>query len=203
MTFSSGNKAIRDHLKNGKELLLFEKLRHDGSVRFMGSFVYSGYEYREAPDTNKEMRQAIVFHLLPIEDFSTTSTEDQQTETSLAELRNRAYNDRQTTEPTATTNVKKQVFQRSAAVKAYARRRADGVCENCDTPALFTSSNGEPFLEVHHILRLSDGGPDRQDHVAAICPNCHRAAHHAENKQVINKQLLAHIAEKEASFGPA
>lgn len=33
---------------------------------------------------------------------------------------------------------------------------------------------GQPFLEVHHIHYLSNGGNDTIDNVIALCPNCHR-----------------------------
>ena len=35
-----------------------------------------------------------------------------------------------------------------------------------------------PYLEVHHKIRLSDGGEDTIDNVVALCPNCHRKAHY-------------------------
>jgi len=34
-----------------------------------------------------------------------------------------------------------------------------GVCESCLQPAPFHGKKG-PYLEVHHVHRLSDGGPD-------------------------------------------
>ena len=34
-----------------------------------------------------------------------------------------------------------------------------------------------PFLEVHHIEFLSNGGDDSIDNVSALCPNCHRKMH--------------------------
>ena len=38
--------------------------------------------------------------------------------------------------------------------------------------------NKEPFLEVHHVKSLSDGGEDTLDNVIALCPNCHREKHY-------------------------
>jgi 5-methylcytosine-specific restriction protein A len=50
MEFVRGNRAIRDHSTNGKDLLLFEQLRDEGGYRFLGNFGCAGYEFREAPD---------------------------------------------------------------------------------------------------------------------------------------------------------
>ncbi|WP_163591073.1 HNH endonuclease, partial [Klebsiella variicola] len=37
--------------------------------------------------------------------------------------------------------------------------------------------DGTPFLEVHHIEWLSNGGEDSVENAIALCPNCHRQAH--------------------------
>ena len=70
-------------------------------------------------------------------------------------------------------------FLRSPHVIAATLRRAGGVCEDCGEPAPFLrASDGSPYLEVHHRVRLADGGEDTLDNAAALCPNCHRRAHH-------------------------
>ena len=52
MRFIAGNKAIRDHLENGKEILLFEALGKSKPVRYVGSVVCASWEYRKGPDKN-------------------------------------------------------------------------------------------------------------------------------------------------------
>ncbi|MBB2161263.1 hypothetical protein HLH48_13965 [Gluconacetobacter sacchari] len=70
-------------------------------------------------------------------------------------------------------------YKRNPAVVVAARWRADGHCEECKKPAPFKrQSDGKPFLEVHHIHPLSQGGVDKIDNVKAICPNCHRKLHY-------------------------
>jgi 5-methylcytosine-specific restriction protein A len=71
------------------------------------------------------------------------------------------------------------MFVRSSDVVAEALHRAAGVCEVCVKPAPFTRrSNGTPYLEVHHKIRLADGGLDILENAVALCPNCHRASHY-------------------------
>ncbi|PIK71057.1 hypothetical protein CS379_21425 [Methylobacterium frigidaeris] len=71
------------------------------------------------------------------------------------------------------------VFDRSQAVIASVLKRADGTCENCRLPAPFTRrTNGEPYLEVHHKVPLAENGDDTVENAQALCPNCHRRAHH-------------------------
>jgi 5-methylcytosine-specific restriction protein A len=62
MEFVRGNRAIRDHIVDGKELHLFEKQR-DSSLRYRGQFTCAGFQTQEAPDINGDAREAIVFNL--------------------------------------------------------------------------------------------------------------------------------------------
>jgi hypothetical protein len=72
------------------------------------------------------------------------------------------------------------VFVRNPDVVAFVLRRAQGVCEQCKKPAPFARrSDGSPYLEVHHLHRLADGGEDTIENARAMCPNCHRHAHYA------------------------
>ena len=79
------------------------------------------------------------------------------------------------------------------AIKNYARARASGVCEGCEDHAPFTDRNGLPYLEVHHVHRLADGGPDRPDSVVAICPNCHRRIHYGADGGDYNASLISKL----------
>lgn len=54
---------------------------------------------------------------------------------------------------------------------------ARGKCNKCKRDAPFHKPNGQPYLEVHHILPLSQGGLDEPNNVEALCPNCHREKH--------------------------
>ncbi|RWX52748.1 HNH endonuclease [Photobacterium chitinilyticum] len=70
------------------------------------------------------------------------------------------------------------VYERNPDVVAEALYRADGICERCSGAAPFyRKSNNSPYLEVHHIVPLSNGGEDSLSNVLALCPNCHRELH--------------------------
>jgi len=96
MEFVRGNLAIRDHIKNGRDVLLFEALSSPGDYRFLGYFVCDGLEYAMAPDKTGALRRVIIFLLRP----SLAGEEpeiEQATETlrrlSLEELRRQAFED--------------------------------------------------------------------------------------------------------------
>jgi len=70
-------------------------------------------------------------------------------------------------------------FRRNPDVIVAVLRRANGRCEQCSAPAPFNRrSDGSPYLEVHHSIPLADGGEDTVENAVAVCPNCHRKAHH-------------------------
>ncbi|MGF1684964.1 HNH endonuclease [Photobacterium minamisatsumaniensis] len=81
-------------------------------------------------------------------------------------------------------------YYRDARVVAYVLRLANGFCQLCKNEAPFKTAKGRPYLEVHHIHRLADGGSDTVGNTVALCPNCHKEMHFGENSQSISKQLL-------------
>ena len=90
---------------------------------------------------------------------------------------------------------------RNKKIRAYAIERSKGICEACDDPAPFTTRNGNPYLEVHHMKPVSEGGPDHPINVAAICPNCHRRTEKSQDSVSFNAELMDRIVEKEESMG--
>jgi 5-methylcytosine-specific restriction endonuclease McrA len=87
-------------------------------------------------------------------------------------------------------------YVRDARVVAYVEERANGICELCNEPAPFNRPDGTPFLEVHHIIPLADGGPDTVENAAAICPNCHRACHHGTDAIAHQDTLQTTVSNK-------
>ncbi len=83
--------------------------------------------------------------------------------------------------------------KRCAEVKAWVLLKANGVCENCGSDAPFTKAGGVPYLEVHHVVRLADEGPDTTENAVAVCPNCHRALHLAADKEELVKSLYKKV----------
>lgn len=77
-----------------------------------------------------------------------------------------------------TTTVTVVEYIRNGDVISEVLERAAGVCESCNSPAPFIrASNLQPFLEVHHRIRLADNGDDTVENAIALCPNCHRKQH--------------------------
>ncbi|RQT09696.1 HNH endonuclease [Burkholderia contaminans] len=77
--------------------------------------------------------------------------------------------------------VSTEAYLRNPDVVAEVLDLAQGQCQECRRPAPFArKSDGSPYLEVHHRVRLADGGEDTVENAIALCPNCHRKMHYGK-----------------------
>jgi len=197
MTFVRGNRAIRDHSADGRDILLFEALGKGKPVRFMGRFACQSWDTFREEDTDGVERESIQFHLIKVGSEVQIDTGDVPAKSaakSLEDLRRRAREASLPTQAPDWREAKTAYRRRSQAVKDYVLARAKGLCELTGTPAPFQTRAGEPYLEVHHTRRLSDDGPDDPRHVAAICPAVHREIHYGENGDALNRELIKKLA---------
>jgi len=99
-----------------------------------------------------------------------------------------------TVEPkTKTTKNTSAQYSRDEKIKNYVRQRASGICECCESPAPFISRSGSPYLEVHHVHSLGEGGDDSIFNTVAVCPNCHAEVTRGIKADDINQQLLVKL----------
>lgn len=90
-------------------------------------------------------------------------------------------------------NQQSKSYERDPKVKAWVLKRANGTCEMCQNDAPFKKENGEPYLEVHHVLPLSEGGSDTIKNTVAVCPNCHMKFHYCAEKMDLRKTVVNKI----------
>ena len=88
------------------------------------------------------------------------------------------------------------VVARDPEVHAWILKNSGGRCEMCGAAAPFLRPGGSPYLEIHHVDRLADGGADIPDNAVALCPNCHREAHYGVCTEVIREALRKRIANR-------
>ena len=91
------------------------------------------------------------------------------------------------------SQVTQNQFVRDPAIVAAVLNFANGKCEKCGSEAPFVRADGTPFLEVHHVLFLAEGGPDTVDNAVGLCPNCHRACHYSKERDAIRSGLVSSI----------
>jgi len=107
-----------------------------------------------------------------------------------------AYNKQQKTAKPGVSNKPRArserttLYERNALVVALARVRANNQCEapGCSYP-LFEDQKGSPYCEVHHIISLSEDGPDTIENVICLCPTHHKEAHLGKRSGDLLKQF--------------
>jgi 5-methylcytosine-specific restriction enzyme A len=199
--FNHGNKAISHHVDDGKDIILFEKT-DQGKYRLIDFFEYDSHYFEDGPDVNNSIRRTIKFKLSPVKLIDEGMDQivlarKSLDEIDLPKMRNLAY-ESQASSPERKSAI--TVRKRSKRVKEYVLARANGICEGCNQGAPFFTTNGRPYLETHHIRRLSDGGYDKPEWVTAVCPNCHMRAHYAEDGETFGEILRSVVLKKEDSY---
>jgi len=198
---NSNNRAVRDHIIDGRDIYLFQQRGKRELYRFLGQFVCVGYEIKKIPDEQNTIRNGIIFQLKNVdEELETVRNLNLQIPKN--DLRKRAYQAASKAKHGSSREGKTTYYERNETIKLYVLDRSNGFCECCGNPAPFYKKDGSPYLEPHHIYKLSDKGMDHPKMVAAITPNCHREIHFGQNGHLIDQRLEKIIAKKEADIGP-
>jgi len=200
MTMDDGNRAIRDHQMNDEELHLFESSDLPWIVTYLGEYELIEVREMDLEDENGNLREAFRFHLAPaggtdieIQGGSPMTLLDE-------ELFEKAKQSAPTGRTSGGGSSGGRSYPRSEYVREFALRSADGVCQGCEEEAPFVNKRGQPFLEVHHLTRQSDGGPDDPENVIGLCPNCHRRVHEGKEGDEFNKQLKDRAARRNQQY---
>ncbi|QGW77011.1 HNH endonuclease [Pseudomonas alkylphenolica] len=207
MTLIKGNLAIADHVNRGNSLYLFHLVAKGKGHRYLGEFVCESLSTEEKPDGSGALRSAIVFRLNRVEAVSDSdlalSDEDDKglkLETNFNTAREAAFAVTQQVPSTTVRLAARNIYQRSRVVANYVLMRAAGKCESCENRAPFYRPDGSPYLEPHHTNRVSDGGLDNPQFIAAVCPNCHREIHSGVDGAKKNRALAQKIRILEMSL---
>jgi len=86
------------------------------------------------------------------------------------------------------TRVTRDDYIRDEEVKKWVLEHSNGKCGSCEKAPFYKYDN-EPYLEVHHITPLSEGGADTVNNTVALCPNCHKEIHHGVNGANITRLI--------------
>ena len=180
------NRTLNESLTNGVEIHLFEVLEA-GKYLYSGEVQLADKPYQETQsDVNGNDRAVWMFPLklknsskfqpIAVEKINKLHAKRESVIRKLERsvLQHKA---KQAGKKPGSREVTAKQYQRNEYVAEEARRRANGVCQLCETSAPFNNRNDVPHLEVHHIVWLAKGGDDSLENTVALCPNCHRKMH--------------------------
>jgi 5-methylcytosine-specific restriction enzyme A len=167
---------------------------------FRGAFNVAGFEFFSPESGSREGDRLLRFFLVPADDAYVESPQTKPgdlllTVQSLSALQLQLRDAAKSPPGARISTIEYRA--RTASVHRYALRRAKGICECCGCRAPFENEFGIPYLEVHHMVRLADDGPDAPGNVAAVCPNCHRGLHLSAARTPLAALLYARVAERE------
>jgi 5-methylcytosine-specific restriction protein A len=80
------------------------------------------------------------------------------------------------------------VYRRDPKVREKVLEIANGRCECCGQEGFLTES-GDRYLETHHVVGVSERGPDTADNIVAVCPTSHRKAHFAADRIEVERRM--------------
>jgi len=175
---SRQNVTLAKSKENGVRLFLFEVF-YEGTYVYIGEVELMDRPYRSRQvDSEKNMRDVPVFPLQLVSHKNPPLIKQEQPGPETV---------RTPSPGTAGSPAAKAVegSGREAgaapagrdAIKEEALRQADGLCQLCGLPAPFTGHDGQPYLELHHIVPPDEGGSHAAGNLVALCPNCHRKMH--------------------------
>lgn len=81
-----------------------------------------------------------------------------------------------------------------AAIRKKVILRAGGHCQLCGMEAPFKGLDGTPYLELHHVVPVCEGGSDDISNLVALCPNCNRKIDITQNLE--DRETLKKLLEK-------
>ena len=188
------NKTLLNSNENGVDVHLFE-VNNPTVYTYIGKVILSRKPFQEDQvDINGKKRKVWIFPLkigvstetyIPEKDFLKKQEENESKvrsfDPNLLEKKARESKER----PKLINTISKN-YERDPYVAGYSKIRANGCCQLCGDDAPFFNKDGSPFLEMHHIKWLSEGGKDSVDNTVALCPNCHRKMHMLNLKEDID-----------------
>ena len=152
-------------IEGEKTILLFStrepnayEVKRDGHYKkryqFEGVFGVDSYEIRVPSIGERKGDKLLRFHLLPVSSMNGNQFVPSIKGINIDELRNELTYQTDIVKKGQTN--KKDYWKRFNKIKQYALLRVNGVCEFCNEIAPFIDADENPYLEVHHILRLAD-----------------------------------------------
>lgn len=195
------NRTLAQSAHNGVDVYLFEVLEA-GRYIYKGSVELCDKPYQETQKGEDGLPRKVWMFPLRLKSGDTPlkyeifkvyeeNKKRQARRLSLDQVKQKAEENQST--KVGVRSVKVTNYIRDQYVSEYAKRIANGRCQLCGEMAPFLDEHNKPYLETHHIIWLSEGGPDTIGNTVALCPNCHRKMHvlnHQVDKDILLKKVL-------------
>lgn len=132
-----------------------------------------------------------IYNLRKLDELSSDNNSNEESiysQVDISVLEQRAINVNPHPNQITTTVVS---YPRNNVLRTFIKEKAEYKCQmpDCNYEG-FLKSDGKKYIEVHHLIPLSDGGEDSIKNTVALCPTCHMKLHHADNKEELKRLIL-------------
>lgn len=195
------NATLYNSRTNGIQVFLFEVF-NDKEYTYQGEVILAAEPFEEQqPDVKGNKREVWIFPVRLTHGVRFTLEKEEEDKVFLkkiqkhfnyisdSKLKKIVEEKESSSQMPALKTTTSSVFARDPNIVMYALKRANGNCQLCENGAPFLTKKKVPFLEVHHIVYLSKGGPDAYHNVVGLCPNCHRKMHMLEIEKDVDLLL--------------
>ena len=180
----SQNKTLAESDQNPIDLFLFEVFE-TGRYVYAGRVALAEAPYQAShPDIEGSCRRVWMFPLRLIEGERSLQIAGEliRRNRKRGERVARNLSDKELVKRAGCRRATTDLYEKNVYVAELARRKANGTCQLCEQPAPFRDRQGHPFLEIHHIEWIAEGGADTIENTVALCPNCHAKMHNVNLK---------------------
>jgi 5-methylcytosine-specific restriction endonuclease McrA len=81
------------------------------------------------------------------------------------------------------------IVARNRALASKVKKDAGYRCERCGSSSPWRTTQGVPYVEVHHVIPLGEDGFDNVRNMIAVCSDCHRYLHLGHDRAIAIGEL--------------
>lgn len=179
-----GNRILVEAIERNSDdaFPVYEKIGGN-RYHYLGDFIGSTFTYEEL-DPQQPGYKVFRFILTPV----SAADLDSLTEAGDTDV-NEFAGDASPSVPPERRQVVQAIIARNRKLVGKAKKDADYRCQRCDNESGWLTSEGKPYVEVHHIIPLGENGFDDLRNMIVLCVNCHKMLHHASNRHMLSADL--------------
>lgn len=167
---SHGNAALVSALETADRVAfpVYEKVA-PRSYAYLGEYVPIAMTYHELDDSVPGYK-VYRFRLTPSQPTNAAAASEQNVRVDFEA-------DASDELPPQRRQYVRAIIARNRMLVGQVKREAGYRCERCSAATSWRTSQGVPYVEVHHIIALGEDGFDSLKNMVALCSDCHRYLH--------------------------
>ena len=84
----------------------------------------------------------------------------------------------------------RELIKRDQRLAKDLKKTKGYTCEVCGKKSTWTTAEGIPYVEAHHLIPLGSNGSDDEHNLIVVCADCHRMLHYGTDGEHRTRELL-------------